>query len=119
MVNQWCVSSCDGFTWAMKTKLNAKLYGFYQAADSAYARLRLDAIKDESSVKGFKVVVNPERAPIDQDFIVGQTIAVSRATDKEGNVFNGYPLELQTLVPYKFGKSYSQEVLNAVLTDIK
>lgn len=119
MLNEWCVSSCDGFVWAMKEKFNAKLYGFYQAADSAYARLRLDAIKDDSAINGFRIVVNPERAEFDKNFIVGQTIAVSRSTDKNGNLFNGYSLELESFVPYELDKNYPQEVLKEVLSKLR
>lgn len=118
MLNEECVSSCDGFTWAMKTKLNAKLYGFYQAADAAYSRLRIDAVLDSNHENGFKIIINPERAPLDSNFIVGQTIAVSRATDANGNVFNGHPLELEELVPYRFGEFYPSVVLEKVLNRI-
>ena len=119
MVNEECVSSCDGFTWAMKTKLDAKLYGFYQAADAAYSRLRIDAIADDSYSEGFKIVINPERAPLDSNFIVGQTIAVSRATDANGVIFNGSPLELEELVAYRFGEFYPSVVLDKILNNIK
>lgn len=118
MLNEECVSSCDGFTWAMKTKLNAKLYGFYQAADSAYSRLRIDAILDSNHKDGFKIIINPERAPLDPNLIVGQTIAVPRATDANGITFNGNPLELEELVPYRFGEFYPSVVLEKVLNRI-
>jgi hypothetical protein len=118
ILNEECVSSCDGFTWAMKTKLNAKLYGFYQAADAAYSRLRIDAVLDSNHENGFKIIINPERAPLDSNFIVGQTIAVSRATDANGNVFNGHPLELEELVPYRFGEFYPSVVLEKILKRI-
>jgi hypothetical protein len=118
MLNEECVSSCDGFTWAIKTRLNAKLYGFYQAADAAYSRLRIDAILDSNNQNGFKIVINPERGPLDPNFIVGQTIAVSRATDANGNVFNGNPLELEELVPYRFGEFYPSVVLEKILRRI-
>ena len=115
MLNEWCVSSCDGFVWAMKNNLNAKLYGFYQASDSAYSRLRLDAISDDSLPEEFRIVINSERAPFDPSFIVGQTIAVSRSTDAEGNLFNGLPLELEEMVPYKQGEFYPSIVLSKIL----
>lgn len=118
MVDEICISSCDGFVWSLKTKLNAKLYGFYQAADGAYSRLRLDAILDSNVDQGFRVEVNPERAPLAAGLIVGQTIAVSRATDAEGNVFNGNPAALEKLVPYKLGESYPEVVLSTILKDL-
>jgi hypothetical protein len=119
MVNENCVSSCDGFVWAMKNLLNAKLYGFPQAADSAYSRLRIDAIWDDKVKEGFKIVINPEREEIDTNFIIGQTIAVSRATDKDGHVFNGNPLPLEKIVPYPFNEIYAKQVLHAAMEDLK
>jgi hypothetical protein len=119
MLNEWCVSSCDGFVWAMKKKLNAKLYGFPQAADSAYGRLRIDAIKDSRTKKGYKIKINSARAELDPDFIVGQIVAVTRATDEKGSVFNGKPLELEKLVSYKYGEFYPKKVLKEILNDIE
>jgi hypothetical protein len=119
MVNEWCVSSCDGFVWAMDNLLKAKLYGQPQAADSAYARLRIDAIWDVNEKNGFKVVINPERGEFDPNFIIGQTIAVSRATDAQGNIFNGNPLSLEKIIPYRFNEYYPKKVLQAVMEDLK
>lgn len=118
MVNEGCISSCDGFVWAMNNHLNAKLYGQPQAADSAYARLRVDAIWDTNSKDGFKIVINPERAEFDPNFIIGQTVAVSRATDAQGKIFNGNPLPLEKMIPYRFNEYYPKRVLNAVMEDI-
>lgn len=115
MVNENCVSSCDAFVWAMKTKLNAELYGFYQAADTAYSRLRLDAVKDNSHKDGFRIEINPERSKLPEGFIVGQVIAVSRSVDENGTIFNGSPLPLKKLVDYKFGEFYPSKVLSTIL----
>lgn len=118
MVNEWCVSSCDGFVWAMNNLLKAKLYGQPQAADSAYARLRIDAIWDANEKDGFKVVINPERGEFDPNFIIGQTIAVSRATDAQGKILNGDPLPLEKMIPYRFNEYYPKQVLKAVMEDL-
>lgn len=118
MLNEKCVSSCDGFVWAVKNYLNAKLYGFPQAADSAYSRLRIDAIKDKNSPDGFKIIVNPQRAELDKNHIVGQVVAVSRTSDENGNSFNGNPLDLEKLVPYKVGVDYHRSVLKTILESL-
>ena len=117
MVNEWCVSSCDGFAWTMKAKLDAKLYGFPQAADSAYSRLRIDALWDVTSADGFRIAINPERERPADNFIVGQVVAVTRATDENGVVFNGHPVPLEKTVPYRFREFYPQKVLQSVLSD--
>lgn len=56
---------------------------------------------------------------MDPDFIIGQTVAVSRATDAQGNIFNGNPLPLEKLIPYRFNEYYPKKVLKAIIEDIK
>lgn len=114
MVNEQCVSSCDGFVWMMSSHAKAKLYGFPQAADSAYSRIRIDAVLDHSKEAGFRIEINGERAPFPEGFITGQSIAVSRAVDAQGKILNGEPLELQEFVPYLIGESYPARVLNVI-----
>lgn len=119
MLNENCVSSCDGFVWALKQKLNADLYGFYQAADSAYIRLRIDVVKDDSNRDGFKIETNPQHYPLPNNLIIAQVVTTSRATDAAGNILSGNPLELEEFVPYKLGEFYPTVVLNKILDALK
>lgn len=119
MLNENCVSSCDGFVWAVKEKLNADLYGFYQAADSTYTRLRIDVIKDDSNSDGFKIEINPQYDPLPKNLIIAQVVATSRSTDAAGNVFSGKPLELKEFVPYKLGEFYPVVVLKKILDNLE
>ncbi|MBY0415109.1 MAG: hypothetical protein K2Q18_13140 [Bdellovibrionales bacterium] len=117
MVNERCVSSCDGFVWAIKQQLDADLYGFYQAADSTYSRLRIDAIKDDTS-KGFHIEMNPQNDPLPKDLIVAQVVAMSRSTGPNGEIFSGKPLELKEFVPYRFNEFYPSKVLKKILDQL-
>lgn len=115
MVNEFCISSCDGFAWAMKNTLNAKFFGFPQAADAAYARLRIDAVADAASPDGFRLEVRPYQDELPKNFIVGQIVAVSQAVGPKGEIFNGRPLALEQLVPYRFDEFYPKVVLKEAL----
>lgn len=119
MLNENCISSCDGFVSAVKEKLNADLYGFYQAADSTFSRLRIDVVKDSSKVDGFSIVINPQYDPLPNNLIVSQVIATSRSTDKEGNIFSGNPIELKQFIPYKMNENYPAIVLKNILQEIE
>lgn len=99
----------------MKHHLKAKFYGFPQAADSAYSRLRIDAIRDRSKPSGFRIEINPQRSKKHKDFIVGQVVAVARTVEKNGAAFSGNPIKLKKLVPYKHGEFYPARVLKEVL----
>lgn len=118
MLNEKCISSCDGFVWALKKNLNAKLYGFPQAADSAYSRLRVDVIRDKKSSDGFRIMINPQRAELDRNHIIGQVVAVTRSSDERGNSFNGSPLALEKFVPYRINSNYHRAVLETILNDL-
>ena len=117
MLNDGCVSSCDGVAWMLATRLNAKLYGFYQAADTAYSRLRIDIIRDESKSDGFKLNISPQRANSPTDLIISQDVAVTLSVDENGKVLSGYPLPLKKFVPIRWDGDYHQDVLKAVLND--
>ncbi len=117
MVNDGCVSSCDGVTWMLAKRLGAKLYGFYQAADSAYSRLRIDAIRDPSLPRGFKLKISPQRADPPADLLVSQDVAVTLSVDENGKVLSGRPLPLKSFVPIHWDSDYHRDVLRAVLND--
>lgn len=115
MLNDGCVSTCDGVAWMLATRLGAKLYGFYPAADSAYSRLRIDAIRDPESRRGFKLEVSPQRADPPADLLISQDVAVTRTVDKNGKALAGRPPPLARFVPIRWDRDYHRDVLNAVI----
>jgi hypothetical protein len=117
LLNENCVSSCDGFAWMMSSELGAKLYGFPAATDAAYSRVRLDAVEDLTHPDGFRIEVRDPKADLPPKFIVGEIISVSRTTVEKGALFNGFPLSLAREVPYRAGEFYPRKVLEAALAD--
>ena len=118
MINDHCVSSCDGVVWMLHEKLNAQLYGFSHAADYAYSRLRIDVIRDDHTLDGFVLRVSPQRANFPSDVIVSQDVAVSLSTDEKGKVVSGKPLILKKFVPILSSRDYHSDVLKVVLKSI-
>ena len=117
MVNDGCVSTCDAVVLTLKKYLNAKIYGFYTAADTAYSRLRIDAIRDSSAKDGFRLKVVPQRSGASPDLIVSQDVAVSLSVDEKGQVVSGKALPLDSFVPIHWDQDYHRDVLNVILTD--
>lgn len=115
MINDGCISTCDAVVFTLVKYLNAKLYGFYQAADTAYSRLRINAVKDEGSPSGFKLKIGPQRAEMDENAIVSQDVAVTLSVDEKGNIVSGKPLKLNRFVPIKWDSDYHHDVLKAVI----
>ena len=115
LLNDSCVSTCDAVVFTLAKYLKAKLYGTNQAADTAYSRLRIDAIKDNNSTSGFKLKISPQRSELDKDLIVSQDVAVALSVDEGGKVVAGKPLKLDKFVPIKWDRDYHQEVLTVVL----
>ncbi len=118
MLNEECISSCDGFVWAIHKYLNAKLYGFYQAADSAFSRLRINVIWDPKNQNEFKTQVSSFQAEFPENFLLGQIVANSVATDENGEVLAGRPLPLYKLVPYKQSQFYPTMVYKTIMNDL-
>jgi len=114
MVNDNCVSSCDGFAWQLQHHLKAKLYGFYPASDTAYSRWRLDVIRDPAQLEGFRIEVNEQDADWDKNLILAQDVAISLSTDENGVTLSGEPLSLDRFVPIR-SDDYHQRVLKEVL----
>ena len=103
LVNQHCVSSCDGFVWQMKDKLGerTRLYGHPQAADGNYSRLWMDLTLDPASEVGFKLEKSPNRTKTSGEPLFRQGIAVTRSTDANGVVLDGRPLPMDgAFVPW-------------------
>lgn len=119
LLNQFCVSSCDGFVWQMKTKLGsrAKLFGQPQAADPAYSRLTIHAYLDANAPHGFKLEISPIREQTDPRPWISQTVYVTRSVSEDGQILDGKPLALDGFVPYTLENSshWAQAALSAAL----
>ncbi len=100
LMNQWCISSCDGFVWQMKDKANAKLFGQPQAADSGYSRLTIHISTDENG--RIKSTLTPIRDPKPENTLFSQTVVVSQSTDQYGNNIDGLPMPLDEFVPSRW-----------------
>ena len=119
LMNRLCISSCDGFVWGVKKILGdrVKLYGQPQAADSTYARARIDV--EWSVEKGFTTrVVDKDAAP-SSETLFSQVVAISLSTDAEGKSIAGRPLPLDrgvSIDPFQ-DRSWHAKVLEAALSD--
>lgn len=101
LTSRYCVSSCDGFVYALKENLSGriKLYGEHQAADSAFSRLTIDVVKDDSRFEGFRLQVRPIRITPTSGTIFSQTVAVTRSVTKDGVPVGGVPVSIDSYVP--------------------
>ena len=66
-----------------KEKFTLILFGQDIWGNLKLSIVSIDALWDKNSKAGFKIATNPERDEIDPNFIIGQTVAVSRATDAQ------------------------------------
>lgn len=119
LLNQWCVSSCDGFVYAMKEQFGprAKFYGHPQAADTAYSRLTVHAFLDSSQPKGFYLQIHPIRMALDTPSLFSQTLSVTRSVTASGTMVSGAPVALDGFVAETLENRsrWVQEVLDAAL----
>jgi hypothetical protein len=108
MVNEWCISSCSGFVWSMKDQLGtrAKLVGFPDSGDTAYARLFLDVYLESSSANGFRLQVSPRpgrtRQNLPDGAILRQQVTATRSTDSKGKVISATPTKTDIWIPYRY-----------------
>ena len=101
LTSRYCVSSCDGFIYALKENLSGrlKLYGEPQAADSAFSRLTIDVVRDDTQANGFRLQVRPIRVTPTAGTIFSQTVAVSKSVKKDGVPVGGKPVAVDHPVP--------------------
>jgi hypothetical protein len=102
LVNQWCVSSCDGFVNEAKEQLGAKaqFFGHPQAADTAYSRLTLQLILDRSSPDGFRIDVAPLSVQAKENLLLSQTVVVTQSVTEHGYIVSGKPVPLTKFIPF-------------------
>jgi len=119
LLNQWCVSSCDGFAYNLKEKFGARatFYGHPQAADTAYSRLTINIHLDSKLKEGFRLETVPLYDSSSQNAFMSQTIVVTRSTTQNGTVVSGVPVPLDGFVPYTLQNkdSWPNEVLKHAL----
>lgn len=119
LVDDGCVSTCDAVVFTLKKELGARLYGFSQAADTAYSRLRINAIRDGSQPRGFRLEVGPQRAEPHPDLIVAQDVAVSLSVDAGGRPVAGRPTKLDRFVPVRWDQDYHHDALLEALKPVR
>lgn len=100
LLNEWCVSSCDGFAYAIQEHFGAraKFYGHPQAADTAFARMTIHAFLDPAQPKGFTLKVRPIRTEMNPAPYFSQTVSVSRSVTADGTVVSGIPVPLDGFI---------------------
>jgi hypothetical protein len=101
VTNQYCVSSCDGFVYALKEELGTRLtvLGQPQAADSAYARLTIYALPHLNGGVRFEVGAIPSLDPaLQKQALFSQTVVVSRSVKADGTVVSGIPVPIDRFV---------------------
>jgi hypothetical protein len=98
LTNRSCISSCDGFVWALKNTFGdrVQLVGQPHAADSTYSRARLDVEWDEEI--GFRIRTRNERSPVSSKTLFSQVLALSQSTDQGGVTLSGRPLPMDVFV---------------------
>jgi hypothetical protein len=105
LLNHWCVSSCDGFAYALKEQLGSRVVvaGLPQAADTAYARLALRLTLETGLPGGFRVaVVQPDSQLSAGAPLLTQGVAVTRSVKQDGTVVSGIPLPIQRPIDLPF-----------------
>lgn len=120
LVDQWCISSCVGFVDNMKKlfKGRLKIFGHEDSADSAYGRLTLAMSihrkSDNIEVLPLSKAKNPDQ-PVPW---ISQVVAVTRSTDRDGNILTGKPQNVDHWVPRKWDQDldeWSKVVFNTAL----
>jgi hypothetical protein len=121
LLNQFCVSSCDGFVYAVKEQLGEKvrLIGQPQAADTAYSRLTINVSLNAEDQRGYTLKVVPIRQESSKKAFIAQTVSVTRSVDAEGRIQSGVPLPLDLFVPLTFENTstWVRSALSAALQD--
>jgi hypothetical protein len=99
LVNQWCVSSCDGFVFNIKERFgaSARVFGQPQAADTGFSRLSIDLSADSHSPAGFMISIEPDADRPSELF--SQTVVITRSVTHGGLATAGQPVFLDGFVP--------------------
>lgn len=121
MTDEYCVSTCTGFVWEMKNRFlaRAKVVGFPESGDSAYARLYVDIL----SKGGTYTVSSAARAGrtkqvLPEDTLLRQQVTVTRSTDASGAILSARPTMPDIWVPYRYvqpNESWDVQVFQAAL----
>lgn len=110
LINHWCVSSCVGFVWNMKDLLKerVKTFGLPDSGDSAYSRLAVLVSPLVNQAKTQVAAMDKAYSPDEPEPWVRQVAAVTRSTDKNGNILSGKPLPIDVWVPKLWDQSDSE-----------
>ena len=100
IVNQFCVSSCDGFVYTFKQELGARveIIGQPQAADTAYSRLRIGVELDQKAPEGFRLKMLPQYGNVPAEILFSQIASVTRSVTSGGQIVSGKPLSVDAFI---------------------
>lgn len=124
LVNEWCISTCTGFVWSLKSELKnrTQVIGIPDSGDSAYARLYLDLYIDSKNPDGFRIEVSERVGRTNQDLPEGallrQQVTATRSTSSSGVVISAIPTPVDVWIPYRyrhFDESWESKVFKAGL----
>lgn len=108
LMNHWCISSCVGFVYNVKELLKDRVqtFGIPDSGDSAYSRLSVFVSPLENGKIDAKVgSLKNARKPDKPEPWVRQVAAVTRSTDKDGNVISGQPQKIDFWVSRKWNQT--------------
>jgi hypothetical protein len=101
LVDQYCISSCDGFVWQLADKLRGRvrLVGHPPAGDPAWARITIDTIPDAARPGFFITALRPIHTERPAEALYSQIVNISLDTDAQGNRLDGVPFSVDRFVP--------------------
>jgi hypothetical protein len=101
LVDQYCISSCDGFVWQLADKLRGRvrLVGQPPAGDPAWARITIDVLPDAVRPGFLTTALRPIHTEPPAGALFSQTINISLDTDPLGNRLDGIPFSVDRFVP--------------------
>lgn len=121
LVDQFCISSCDGFVWQLADKLRGRVrfVGQPPAGDTAWSRLIIDVVPDDKRSGFFKTAVRPLYSEPPVERVYSQIVNISLSTDAQGNRLDGIPFSVDRFVPRTLENSnnWHNEALEAALED--
>jgi len=121
LVDQWCISSCVGFVDNMSKLFKNRLqtYGHEDSADSAYSRLTLALLPDDTVEKIKVLPLSKAKKPDSPLPWVRQVVSVTRSTDSFGKILSGKPQKIDYWIPRKWEQSvddWSKSVFNKAVS---
>jgi len=102
IVNRYCMSACDRFTFIAKDLLNdrTKLVGEPTSADTGYSRLTVHLLKQKQN--GLWTVLSAQGDGVTEQEWESQSVVTAETVNKSGELLDGHPVAIDTFVPTIF-----------------